>query len=71
MLILAILISIYVLISYALINRYGTLQFDWANAIAMIPSGYVSYVLGAYHAVVISVAFGMVAVVRIVRCYRS
>ena len=59
--------AICVLISYSLIEKYGTKQFDWVNALSFIPVIIPIIQAGVYSGAVIPTAFGLIATIKILR----
>lgn len=58
--------TVLILISYALMGKYGNDQFDVANAVLFPLVALPSVMAGVWSAVVINVAFGLIAVWRLV-----
>ena len=57
--------TIGILVSFALLGKYGNRQFDYANVVCAVPIGYVNFLAGTYPSVALNVAFGAVALWRI------
>lgn len=66
MLIVAYLCTAIILISYALLGRYGVRQFDVVNAATALPIIIADIELEAYYAALLSLVFAIVALVRLV-----
>lgn len=58
-------LTVTVLISYILVGKYGLKQFDIANVVCCGPIAYVACQHGAYASGVISLCFGLAALLRL------
>lgn len=58
--------TVLILISYALVGKYGSRQFDIANAALFPLVALPSVLAGVWSAVTINIAFGLIALWRVV-----